>query len=201
MVRSRAVALGVAAAVALGLLGTIGGGPLPAIPWAAVFLFLVTAHDVRSMRIPNWLNFGSLAAVLAGHGLLPQGDGLAAASAGAAAVLALLLVPYASGGVRGGDVKAGVVLGALWGFGATLAVLFWSLVAGALLGLVWVLLDGGLVAMLRRWWTSFFATLATRRFTWLRPEPGSAAAGALPFGPTLAIGAIATQLWGTPWLR
>ena len=61
-----------AGAVAVALLATVclvwspgKEAPLPAVAWAAAFLFLAVHQDVRALRIPNWLTFPSLAAALA----------------------------------------------------------------------------------------------------------------------------------------
>jgi Flp pilus assembly protein protease CpaA len=59
------VSVAVAASVSAGFLWSAQESPLPATVWAAAFLFLAVEHDVRSMRIPNWLTGGGLAAALA----------------------------------------------------------------------------------------------------------------------------------------
>lgn len=122
--RSMAVALlFVAPVLASGYLAAL---PLPLVGWAAAFLFLALAHDLRSQRIPNWITLPAFVAAL-GYGAWAGGTaGALHALLGAGAALALLVLPYGLGAIGAGDVKAAMALGA--GFGAT-AVAELSLVA------------------------------------------------------------------------
>ena len=173
--------------------------PLPAVAWAAAFLFLAVQQDVRALRIPNWLTFPSLAAALA-LAALHGGLGAAAhALGGAAAALGVCFLPFALRWLGAGDVKAAMVLGALWGAGTFLAAFWWMLVVGGLLAVAFVAAQGGLRDLLGRWLRSAHVTLLSRRLTYFRPAAGSAAATGLPFAVAMALGASAYQIWGTPW--
>jgi prepilin peptidase CpaA len=89
--------------------------PLPATEWVAAFLFLAIEHDVRSMRLPNWLTLGGLAGAL-GLAVAERGlPGLGYAAAGAGAALAVLFLPFSMRWLGAGDVKAMMALGAFWG--------------------------------------------------------------------------------------
>ena len=82
------VSVAIAACVSAGFLWSAQESPLPATAWAAAFLFLAVEYDVRSLRIPNWLTGGSLAAALA-LALITRGPvGLGYALAGAGVALA-----------------------------------------------------------------------------------------------------------------
>lgn len=173
--------------------------PLPALGWAAAFLFLAVHQDVRRMRIPNWLTFPSLAVAI-GVGAFEAGlVGAGSSLAGAGAALAIMFVPFAVGWLGAGDVKAGMVLGALWGASLFAQVFWWMLVVGGLLAVFLVAAQGGLLDLLARWLRSARATLLTRRLTYFGPATGSAAARGLPFAVAMALGATAFQTWGTPW--
>jgi prepilin peptidase CpaA len=175
------------------------GGPLPALGWAAAFLVLAVHQDLRRMRIPNWLTFPSLAVAIAvgayGGGLAGAGSALA----GAASALAIMFLPFALGWLGAGDVKAGMVLGALWGASFFLHVFWWMLVVGGLLAVALVAVQGGLLDLVSRWLRSAKATVLTGRLTYFRPAAESAAARGLPFAVAMALGAAAFQFWGTPW--
>jgi len=193
-------AVAVAALAAACLVWTPGKeAPLPAVGWAAAFLFLAVQQDVRALRIPNWLTFPSLAAALALAALQGGPEGALHALAGAGAALAVAFVPFALRWLGAGDVKAGMVLGALWGAGAFLRAFWWMIVVGGLLAVAFVGAQGGLRDLLGRWLRSAHATLMTRRLTYFRPAAGSAAATGLPFAVAMALGASAYQIWGTPW--
>jgi prepilin peptidase CpaA len=156
-------------------------------------------QDVRSLRIPNWLTFPSLLGAVALGAARGGCEGAGTALLGAGAALAVGFVPFALRWLGAGDVKAAMVLGALWGPPAFLAVFWWMLVVGGLLALAFVAAQGGLADLLARWLRSARATLVTRRLTYVRPAAGSAAARGLPFAVAMALGAAAFQIWGTPW--
>jgi len=190
--------LGIAASVVGGFVWTAREAPLPATAWAAAFLFLAAEHDVRSLRIPNWLTFGGLAVALGqavGFGGVP---GLLTALTGVAVAFAVLIVPFAMRWLGAGDVKAMMVFGALWG-AEVLPALFWMIVAGGLLAICLVAVRGELWDLCVRWGRSFWITLSTRRVTYFGPDPGSAASGGIPFAVAIGIGASLYQLWGFPW--
>jgi prepilin peptidase CpaA len=193
------VSAGVAASVCLGLLWTAQEAPLPAIGWAAAFLFLAVEHDVRSMRIPNWLTFGGLALALARAAWLGGLPGLGVAAAGAGAAFAVLILPFAMRWLGAGDVKAMMALGALWGHTLVLPTLFWMFVSGGVLAIAMVAARGELADLCVRWGRSLWITLSTRRVTYFGPAPGSIAGGGLPFAVAIGIGASLYQLWGFPW--
>lgn len=193
-----ASALGLAALVATCLLATTGEEPLPATTLAAAFLFLAVHEDVRGMRIPNWLTFPSLAGALALGAASGWAD-LQTALAGAGAALAVLFVPFAARWIGAGDVKAGMVLGALWGADLFLPALWWMLVFGGALALALVTLRGGLADLAGRWARTLQLSLLGRKWTYFAPAAGSPAASGLPFAVAMGLGAVAYQTWGTPW--
>ena len=193
-------AAAVAALVVTCFLLSPSGSPLAAPMGSAAFLFLAIHQDVRGMRIPNWLTFPSLLGALA---LGAWDGGLAGAGtalAGAGIALAVLFVPFAFRILGAGDVKAGMVLGALWGVDAFLPALWWMVLAGGLLALVLLTAQGALPDLLRRWASSAKHSLLLRRIVYFPPAERSAAAGGLPFAVAMGLGAAAFQIWGTPWV-
>ena len=193
------VSVAIAASLCAGFLWSAQQRPLPATGWAAAFLFLAVEHDVRSMRIPNWLTFGGLAVAFGWAGVTGGGELLGQALAGAGVALVLLFVPFLMRWLGAGDVKAMMVLGALWGAENLASALFWIIVAGGLLALVLVAGRGELPDLLGRWWRSLWITLSSRHITYFAPAPGSAAGGGLPFAVAIGIGASVHQIWGFPW--
>jgi prepilin peptidase CpaA len=151
------------------------------------------------MRIPNWLTIPSLVAVIAARAYAGAWPEMLGALAGTGLAFGLLFVPFALRWLGAGDVKAVMVLGALWGGGLLLPVLWWMLVAGGLLAAVMVAAGGGLPDLVRRWTMTAFTSLAMRRWSYFGPAPGTAAARGLPFAVAMGLGACAYQLWGSPW--
>jgi prepilin peptidase CpaA len=191
------IALGAGAGVALGAVAPIR--PLPTSSWAAAFLFCVVWQDVWRRRIPNVLTVPALLACWLGAGLAAGLPAALHSLAGSALAIALLFVPFAFRGMGAGDLKAAAVIGALWGPAAALAVVFWAVVLAGAGALGWLALRGGLQEMGKRWFHSLGLTLALCRPVYLAPAPGTAAAGGLPFGVALALGAIAYGGLGAPW--
>jgi prepilin peptidase CpaA len=193
------VSVATAASVTAGFLWSAQESPLPAPAWAAAFLFLAIEHDVRSLRIPNWLTAGGLATALALAGFTRGAAGLGDALLGAGMALAVLFVPFLLRWLGAGDVKALMVLGALWGRELVVPTLFWMIVAGGALGIALIVARGELRDLCTRWGRSLWITLSTRRLVFFAPSPDSAAGGGLPFAVAIGIGASIHQIWGFPW--
>jgi prepilin peptidase CpaA len=173
--------------------------PLPALAWAAAFLFFAIQQDVRGMRIPNWLTLPSLVAAIGLGGLTGGLAGLGIALAGAGAALAILFLPFAYRVMGAGDVKAAMVLGALWGVDVFISTFWWMVLSGGVIAIALVAAQGGLLDLLRRWAKSAKYSLILRRIIYFQPSEQSAAAGGLPFAVAMGLGAVAQQIWGTPW--
>jgi prepilin peptidase CpaA len=193
------VSAATAAAICAGFLWSAKGTPLPGTSWAAAFLFLAVESDVRSLRIPNWLTYGGLAIALALALIARGGAGLVDALAGAGFAFVVLFVPFLVRWLGAGDVKAMMVLAALWGREFVLPTLFWMFIAGGALAIALVVARGELADLLVRWGRSLWITLSSRRFTFFAPRPGAAAGSGLPFAVAMGVGASIYQLWGLPW--
>ncbi len=195
------VALSVALVLALALIGAGIQGAVPplVVGCTAAFLFFAVESDVRGRRVPNFLTFPALVGALLVSPWLGGTSGPAEAAAGAALGFALLVGPYAIGGMGAGDVKAQMALGAWLGPEAILGASAWALLAAGGFGFVLLALRGELVAFARRWGRNLFGTLTLRRLTYERPPAGSAAARGIPFAVALAIGLAAQWLGGPPW--
>ena len=198
---SGSCALGlVAGTLVLATLGAVGQAqPLPALWWAAAFLFCVAWLDTWQHRIPNALTLPSLLAALAGAGIDGGTSAVFHSLAGALLSLAVLFLPFALRGMGAGDLKACAVLGALWGPLAGLSAITWAVLWAGCAAIAWLLLRGELLDLVRRWTHSVGLSFALRQPTYLRPSPGSCAAQGLPFGVALGFGAATHAALGTLW--
>jgi prepilin peptidase CpaA len=199
--RSPVVALGVAVVLAMAVIGAGLQASIPPLVLACTtaFLFFAVESDVRCHRVPNFLTLPALLGALLASPWLGATSGPAEAATGAALGFALLLGPYAIGGMGAGDVKALMALGAWLGPEAILAAAAWALLAAGGFGLFWLALRGELVSFARRWGRNLFATLTLRRLSYEAPLDGSVAAHGIPFAAALAIGLTACWLGGSPW--
>lgn len=112
--------------------------------WVTVILLtglLIPAfvHDVRSMRIPNYLTFSGtvagLLAALALHGI----EGIWLSFCSAVLIFIILFLLFLVRGVGAGDVKLFTAIGAIAGFHFSIYVLMYSvLYAGVIAGGYWL---------------------------------------------------------------
>lgn len=199
--RSALVAWSVACALALALIaaGLRSSTELLVIGGATAFLLFAMASDVRFHRVPNLLTLPALLGALLLSPWLGGTSGPLEAGVGAALGFALLVGPYAVGGVGAGDVKALMALGAWIGPAATLEAAAWALIAAGSFGLALLLLRRELGGFVQRWGRILLASSSLRRIAYEPPPPESAAAGGIPFAVALAVGVAAQWLGGAPW--
>jgi Flp pilus assembly protein protease CpaA len=154
---------------------------LPGLPWAGAFLCAATHQDISHRRIPNWLTFPGIGLALALAASSAGWIGVKQGALGLMLAFGLLFFAYAARGLGAGDVKAAMVLGALWGPHVALAVLVWTAaISGAL--------AGGLML-----WN------AVRSHTAVIPlEIDASGRRGIPLAPAISLGVIAYQLWGDP---
>ena len=193
------ISLATACAIGGGLAYSGQDWPLPALPWAGAFLCVAAQQDVQRLRIPNWLTFPAMLGALALHTLDLGLIGLQQGLLGLALAFVLLFLPFAVRWLGAGDVKAAMVLGALWGPNTLAPLLIWMFGIGGVLGLAWIVIAGGAGDLARRWMGSFVLTLSSRRFTYLHAAEGSVARRGIPFAVAIGLAVIAQQLWRTPW--
>lgn len=118
-------------------------------------LFLFAVFDSIRGRIPNLHVVLSLLLALVLQAGVSGGSGAAGFLAGSALGLLVFLPFYMVGGVAAGDVKLMAVVGGFLGWQAVLWAAACTLIAGTLLGLLYLLLRGGLGRLLHRYWASF----------------------------------------------
>jgi prepilin peptidase CpaA len=152
--------------------------------------------DLRTRRIPNALTFGGAAAALAYRLATGGAAGAADGLGGWLVGLALLLVPYALGGMGAGDVKLLAALGAWLGPAETLWLGIYTNVAAGLMALAVALIHG----YLGQAWNNVWLLLSHWRVVGLRPLPEITLSGSR--GPRLAYAApILAGMVVTLWLR
>ena len=151
----------------------------PAVLASAVLLAMLMGAAWRSRR--------SLPAVWVGAALFAAG-----------CTLALLFGPFAWGWLGAGDVKALLVLAALWGLEAFLPALWWMLVIGGVGAVGLLAMRGELSDLLRRWGRSAWLTLASRRLHYVPAAPDTTARQGLPFALAMGLGCASYGFFGMP---
>ncbi len=179
--------------------GLMGSTPLAVFGWAAAFLFFAVASDVRFHRIPNWLTLPALLAALVASPWAGATSGPLEAALGAALGFALLVGPYALGGMGAGDVKVLMVLGAWLGPETTFGAAVWAVIAGGAFGVIVLALRGQFIPYVQRWGRTLIGSLKLRRIYYEPPTAGSIASGGIPFAAAIAVGLAAQWYGGFPW--
>jgi prepilin peptidase CpaA len=134
---------------------------------ALVIASVACAFDLRTRRIPNWLTWGAAAAGIAFHVATGGLPGLQYSAQGWVVGAACLIVPYALGGMGGGDVKLVGALGAWLGAGDTFWLAMYTGMAGAIAAVVVSAWHGYLRQALSNVWL----LLVHWRVNGLRPAP------------------------------
>jgi prepilin peptidase CpaA len=159
--------------------------------------------DLTRKKIPNLLTLPFIAIGLLYHLWTGGWAGLFFSLVGLAAGLGLLLLPFATGGIGGGDVKYLGAVGALQGAGFTLATLIIGAGLGGICALVLLAVKGRLGITLRRLGGLVLAPLLRmiglslksdlffRAAAWFSPPPvGEEQPLTFPYGVPIAIGAL-----------
>jgi prepilin peptidase CpaA len=150
--------------------------------------------DLRTRRIPNWLTFGATAVALAFHFVTVGTSGVAQGIGGWATGVALIIAPYALGGMGAGDVKLVGALGAWLGPGDTFWLAMYTGIAGAVMALIVSAWHG----YLRRAVSNMWLLLTHWRVSGLRPLPElmltTSRGPRLAYAAPILVGTIVT-LW------
>jgi prepilin peptidase CpaA len=152
--------------------------------------------DLRSRRIPNVLTFGAAAAALVYSGASGGWSGFGSAALGWLIGGAAFIIPFALGGLGGGDVKLLGALGAWLGPAGAIWVALYTGVAGGVMALAVALASG----YLRRALSNVSLLLMHWRLSGLRPL--SEVSLESSEGPRLAYALpIFAGLMATLWLQ
>lgn len=167
--------------------------PLSAPQWACVFVVAAgTLTDLIYRRIPNWITLPAVLAALVYNGSTGDwADGIQASLAGLAVGCALLLPPFAMGGMGGGDVKLLGALGAWLGSLDVFNIFLFSAWAGALGAILIMARNRTLVATIKKLWETMVCFQATGRMQ--HPRPSGAI---MSYAPAIAAGYTGFLIYG-----
>jgi prepilin peptidase CpaA len=172
--------------------------PVPIDAAVAAFIAACIATDIRTRRIPNVL---SGAAILTGAALNTVyfgTTGLLGSLAGLLLPIAILLFPFALGGVGGGDVKMMGAVGALLGPSLALTSLCVGVIFGGVIMAAHLAYRGRLrekLAAMRGMVTGVVVTRSLRSLHVRAEDPGAVA---LPYSVPLGLGTITVLAFAGP---
>lgn len=155
-----------------------------------IVLVIATFTDLRSRRIPNWLNFPFMIAGVAVSGWLHGWSGIGYSLAGLALGGLLFGVLSMMGGMGMGDVKLCAAIGAWVGPGQLMVALVLTGIVGGIMALVWAACGGFLGELFSGAGDLVFG-LKKRG---LRPHPelvlDNPLTRKMPYAPAIAIGTL-----------
>ncbi len=175
-------------------------------------LVLAIYFDITKKKIPNFLTFPAILLGLFIYLFSGGLGGLLSGLAGFGVGMALLLVPFALGGMGGGDVKLLGAIGALKGVEFILYTALFTALAGGVLALAYLVISGQLFPMLKKGFYMGAAFLFKKVYFLLRKPYLNRLSvyytsrmeeislkykkAALPYGVAIAIGAIIVMGYG-----
>ncbi len=146
---------------------------------------------MRTRRIPNLLTGAGLLAGLFVNTLYFGTSGLIASLAGFAFAIAALLVPFAFGGIGGGDVKMMGAVGAILGPRLALAGLVVGMLVGGAIMIMYLGMRGRLREKMASTGAMVAAAAATQSVAPLFVSASEPGAVTLPYSVPLALGTVA----------
>lgn len=155
----------------------------------SAFLLVAVIYDLISHRLPNcYLLLGLLMGFLL-QSLTVGLDGLMGGGLGVLTGFALFIPLYAVGGMAAGDVKLMAVIGSFLGVAGALWAGACSLIAGAVLGICYLLYKKQLGKLLNRYWA--MASLRTH----IPAQEDDAARHRFPYAIAIFTGTLISLFW------
>ena len=166
---------------------------------AVATVAVATFSDLLSHRIPN-----KLTAPVALLGLLLQAwfngwAGLADGFLGMLVGFFAFLPFYLARWMAAGDIKLLMAVGACLGWRLGLLAGLSTLLIGAIVAFMFLLIKGELFAYLRRYGVMAKCLLLTGRFAYIPPEPDQSATVRFPYALAIALGTVAALYGPAHW--
>jgi prepilin peptidase CpaA len=155
------------------------------------YVSMVALLDIRTHRIPNALSATAAVLGLSLQVWVNGAPGVLSALGGAAVGLGIFLPFYVLRAFGAGDVKAMATVGIFLGAQATLLAVAFTLVSGAIVGMIVLLLSSGATSALYRLAGAAAAPISSLRD---RRNAASSQARRFAYGGAIAIGTLATLL-------
>ncbi|MCG2582415.1 MAG: A24 family peptidase [Marinobacter sp.] len=150
-------------------------------------LGLAVLIDATKHRVPNWLNLGIVLAGFTFQIWSEYGSGLGAGLLGLVVGLLCFLPFHIFGAMGGGDVKLLASVGAFLGPVNVFVAALMTIMAGAIIALVYITARGGLLPMVRRY-NSMLMLLVAGQPQYIPPALGESAGLRFPYALAIACG-------------
>jgi prepilin peptidase CpaA len=150
------------------------------------FVLIAAIYDAAMQKIPNWTSLVIVVLGLGWNVFSSEGLGVRDSSFGLLAGFLLMLPSYIFGGMGAGDVKLMAAIGSVVGLNQVLNVVFSSYMAMFVMALLFIVVKGDLVKLLRRLRILIYG-LFSRVFAYQKPDPSDAASCRMPLAPAIAL--------------
>ncbi|WP_455230185.1 A24 family peptidase [Geopseudomonas aromaticivorans] len=159
------------------------------IAFLSALLLGAVIYDAVSHRLPNYYLLLGLLVAFGWQAWMAGWGGVVSGGAGLLTGFALFSPFYVLGGMAAGDVKLMAVVGSFLGVTGALWAGAYSLMAGSVLGVLYLLCKGHLGKLVVRYW----AMAATR--SRIPAEENDAARHRFPYAIAIAAGTLLSQYW------
>ena len=175
--------------------------------------------DLTKKKIPNFLTFPAIIYGIISYMLMQGFEGLWFSLLGLFVGLAIFFIPFAMGGMGGGDVKLLGAVGALQGWQFVLSAAVWAALTGGVMAIVWLIATRRLLKVLKKIFGFVLAPFFNALYYYIRwdffnraaiyfserdPEsPEEAKAASMPYGVAITAGVLILLsmeffAWGEP---
>jgi prepilin peptidase CpaA len=165
-----------------------------------VLLFLIIGvcvyWDLKYRRIPNFFTLPTILIGLVLHLIFWGLPGLKSSLIGFLLGLAVLIIPFALGGMGGGDVKFLAAIGAIKGTPFILNAAICSAFAGGVMAICLLLYKGQLFALLKKWVFVMVDMFLPGIVQMQHIDAEGIGNQALPYGVAIGIGTIVALIVG-----
>ena len=172
-------------------MSSLQGVSAPLVALGAILAF-AAAWDLATARIPNWLTLSAAAGAVAWHATVGGGKGLLVSACGWLVGVALLLLPWALGGLGAGDAKLMAAVGAFLGPKGCLAAFLGTALVGLVAAVALLAWHGTLGRACRRW-LRMGTLLSLGQPGYEAPDPGERTPR-LRYGFAIALGTAGAVL-------
>ncbi len=152
----------------------------------AACLLIASVYDATIKKIPNWISLLIIVTGLSWNYFSVEGLGLKDSGAGLVAGLLLMLPGYIFASMGAGDVKLMAAIGSVLGFNGVLDVVLYSYMVIFVIAIVFIIVKGDLVKLLRRYKALVYGLFAGI-VSYQKPDNLEAAGYRMPLAPAIAV--------------
>lgn len=165
-----------------------------AFSFLTIVLFIAAVMDIRIHKIPNWLTYPAVIIAIVGHTWSGGWEGFLFSAQGTALGLAILFVPYLTGGMGAGDAKLLAAVGGILGPGGVLTAFLFTALVGGIYAMILLGVRGYLTHALRQA-AGFLKTFLLTGTLVLPAAPKRRRGLELYYGFAIALGTFVSVSW------